>query len=105
MSVQESISKKLQESFKPSFLQVLNESSMHNVPPGSESHFKVTVVSEQFEGKTLVARHRMVNGCLNHELSGPLHALAIHTYTCKEWDKRQAQSPDSPACLGGSKAS
>ncbi|MCG8383495.1 MAG: BolA/IbaG family iron-sulfur metabolism protein [Gammaproteobacteria bacterium] len=105
MSVQESISKKLQEDLQPSFLQVLNESAMHNVPPGSESHFKVTVVSEQFEGKTLVARHRMVNSCLSRELNGPLHALAIHTYTRKEWDKRQAQSPDSPSCLGGSKAS
>ncbi|MEZ5448086.1 MAG: BolA family protein [Thiolinea sp.] len=34
---------------------------MHNVPPSSESHFKVTIVSDEFEGKALVARHRMIN--------------------------------------------
>ena len=51
MALQAVIEQKLQAELKPSFLDVINESSMHNAPPGAESHFKVTVVSEKFEGE------------------------------------------------------
>lgn len=46
--IQDVIEKKLSDEFQPEFLKVINESDMHNVPRGSESHFKVTVVSERF---------------------------------------------------------
>ncbi|MGI9323235.1 MAG: BolA family protein [Pseudomonadales bacterium] len=39
----------------------MNESGNHNVPPGSESHFKLVLVSSEFDGKPLVQRHRLVN--------------------------------------------
>lgn len=45
--IQDVIEKKLSDEFQPEFLKVINESDMHNVPRGSESHFKVTVVSER----------------------------------------------------------
>ena len=40
---------------------MVNESYMHNVPRGSETHFKVMVVSEAFAGLNRLARHRAVN--------------------------------------------
>ena len=46
MRIQKSIENKLRNQLEPEFLQVENESSQHNVPPGSESHFKVTIVSD-----------------------------------------------------------
>ena len=49
---------------------MINESSGHNVPKGSETHFKVVVVSDSFDGQMLIARHRMVNEILADELSG-----------------------------------
>ena len=52
-TVQETIEKKVRESLDPVHLEVINESHMHSVPPGSESHFKVVVVSSKFEGKQL----------------------------------------------------
>lgn len=104
MSVQETIERKITASLHPLHLEVLNESPMHNVPSGSESHFKVTVVSEEFDGKRLVARHRMLNEALAEELAGPVHALALHTLTPQEWDERGGKVPDSPPCRGGSKA-
>jgi BolA protein len=76
---------------------------MHNVPQNSETHFKVTVVSEKFEGKRLLQRHRLINQILSDELAGPVHALAMHTYTSEDWAKKQQSSPQSPNCLGGSK--
>lgn len=90
--------------FSPTHLDVVNESFMHNVPKGGESHFNITLVAEQFEGRTLVARHRMVNQALADELAGTIHALALHTLTPDEWFEKGGQSPDSPPCLGASKS-
>ncbi|MEC9059972.1 MAG: BolA family transcriptional regulator, partial [Pseudomonadota bacterium] len=36
-------------------------------------------------------------------LQGPVHALALHTYTPTEWETRGGQSMVSPNCLDGSK--
>lgn len=101
--IQDVIEKKLTAEFQPDFLKVINESDMHNVPRGSESHFKVTVVSERFNGLRLIARHRLINQTLADELSNHIHALAIHTYTHDEWQKKNQEIPESPMCLGGSR--
>jgi BolA family transcriptional regulator, general stress-responsive regulator len=103
MSMQENIQSKLEAGLSPVHLEVVNESHMHSVPPGSESHFKVTIASEAFEGQRLVARHRMVNDLLKDELAGGIHALALHTLTPEEWFQRAGHVPDSPPCMGGSK--
>lgn len=101
MIIQDNLTAKLKASFAPSHLEVINESTMHNVPPGSESHFKVVIVSELFASQRLIARHRAVNATLAVELAGQIHALAIHTYTDAEWQKLPHSSPASPTCLGG----
>ena len=103
MNVQNTIESKLTQSLAPLHIEVLNESHQHNVPPGSESHFKVTIVSQEFEGKMLVARHRMINKLLADELAGPIHALSMHTFTEAEWTAKNAETRPSPPCLGGSK--
>jgi BolA protein len=103
MTVQQRIEDKLTTGLEPVHLEVLNESHMHNVPPGSESHFKVTVVSPRFEGERLVARHRLVNALLADELAGAVHALALHTLTPDEYFERAGKVPESPPCHGGSK--
>ena len=103
MTVQSTIELKLANDFNPLHLEVINESSNHNVPEGSESHFKVVVVSPSFEGKNLLARHRLINSTLADELKGIIHALAIHTYTEEEWKEESNGAPMSPPCLGGGK--
>ena len=103
MSVQAHIEEKLTAQLQPLHLQVENESHRHNVPSGSESHFKVVLVSDAFEGKPLVARHRMINEILAHELQHQIHALALHTYTRADWEEKNGNAPLSPPCLGGGK--
>jgi len=103
MRVQHTIEEKLKEAFAPSHLAVVNESDSHNVPAGSESHFNVTVVSEAFDGLMLIKRHRLVNGALQEELDGVIHALALHTMTPKEWHEKDGQTPASPDCKGGAR--
>jgi BolA protein len=101
MTVQQTIEDKLTQNLSPLHLEVVNESNNHNVPPGSESHFKVVVVSDQFEGKSLIQRHRMINEVLQDELQNKIHALALHTYTQEDWQQRHGDAPMSPPCLGG----
>ncbi len=104
MSVQQTIEQRLSQEFSPSYLEVVNESQQHSVPPDSETHFKVVIVAPGFDGKRKVARHQQVYTALAAQLEGPVHALALHTYSPAEWDARQQSAPDSPDCLGGSKA-
>jgi len=104
MTIESAIEQKLLSAFKPTYLDVVNESHQHNVPPGSESHFKVIIVSNSFEGERLIKRHRAINQILASELAEDIHALALHTYTEKEWQDYYAENtPLSPKCLGGSK--
>ncbi|WP_440877514.1 BolA family protein [Thalassotalea sp. PLHSN55] len=104
MTIESTIEDKLLSHFAPLHLDVINESHQHNVAPGSESHFKVIIVSNSFEGERLIKRHRAINALLASELAESIHALALHTYTEKEWhDYYEANTRLSPKCLGGSK--
>ena len=102
MTMQQTIETKLAQAFDAEFLAVENESHMHNVAPGSESHFKVTIVSPQFDELMLIKRHRLVNKTLEQEIQ-QIHALALHTLTPSEWQARGGQVAASPKCRGGGK--
>ena len=93
---------KLTGALVPAHLEVHNESHMHAVPPGSESHFRVLVVSASFDGLSLIQRHRLVNEALREELSSCVHALAIQAKTPAQWGSNPSVAK-SPPCMGGSK--
>ena len=101
MKIQAQIEDLISSNFEPQYFEVLNESHMHNVPPGSESHFKLVLVTDKFEGKRSVARHQMVYGAMDDMMS-QIHALALHTYTPEEFQEVGA-APASPDCKGGGK--
>lgn len=95
--VQESVEQSLQETFSPTYLQVINES---HGQLEDESHFKVVIVSDAFQGKRLVQRHRLVNASLMKEEGKlPFHALTITAKTTEEWDSDDSVAK-SPACMG-----
>eukprot|EP00111_Clytia_hemisphaerica_P020135 TCONS_00059344-protein len=100
--VRQAVIKKLTEALKPAHLDVINESFMHNVPAGSETHFKVIVVSDAFSKKPLIQRHRLVNETLKEELASGVHALSIQAKTPEQWESNPKIS-ESPNCMGGSK--
>jgi BolA protein len=95
------IEQTVQQAFSPAYLELVNESYMHSVPEGSESHFKLVLVTDQFNGLRSVARHQKVYAALG-DVMQQIHALALHTYTPEEWQVKQSV-PASPQCLGGSK--
>ncbi|XP_005378767.2 PREDICTED: bolA-like protein 1 [Chinchilla lanigera] len=100
--VEAAIRAKLERALSPEVLELRNESGGHAVPPGSETHFRVAVVSSRFEGLSLLQRHRLVHQTLSEELAGPVHALAIQARTPAQW-KENPQVGASPPCLGGSR--
>ncbi|AFJ47958.1 transcriptional regulator BolA [Shimwellia blattae] len=100
MMVREQIEAKLKTAFDPVFLEVTDESYRHNVPAGSESHFKVVLVSDRFTGERFLNRHRLIYGTLSDELANTVHALALHTYTPKEWSALEDTLSASPPCRG-----
>lgn len=103
--VYEKIEAKLINELQPSYLSVENESNRHNVPPGSETHFKIIIVSDKFNGERLLKRHQMVYKVLADELATKVHAIALHTYTGKEWQYLKETPPVSPPCRGGGSSS
>jgi acid stress-induced BolA-like protein IbaG/YrbA len=55
---------------------------------GDGDHFEATVVSEAFEGKSMVQQHQMVYAALGDLMQGAVHALALRTYTPQQWDQQ-----------------
>ena len=101
MTMQNTIEEKLTTLLQPEVLDVLNESHMHS-GPATESHFKVVAVSNAFDGKMLIARHRMINEALADEFT-QIHALSLHTMTPDEYFEKEGKVAESPLCQGGSK--
>jgi BolA protein len=81
MTARDTITKKLNEAFHPESLNVVDESHLHEGHaghrPGGETHFRVHIVSQAFDGKSRLDRHRMINALLAPELEAGVHALAI----------------------------
>ena len=88
MQVQQTIESKLQSELTPSHLEVVNESHMHSVPPNSETHFKLVLVSDAFDGMLPVRRHQLLYKVLADELAGPVHALSVKALTPGEARER-----------------
>ena len=86
------IDSKLRAALEPVRLAIEDESSKHHGHAGwregGETHFRVEIVSQAFEGKTRVARQRLVYAALKDELDAGLHALAMETLTPAEDGKR-----------------
>lgn len=102
MTVQAQIDQRIKDEMNVHYMTLENESYMHNVPQGSESHFKLVLVTDVFHGKRLVQRHQLVYSILKEEMT-KIHALAMHLYSIKEWQERNLLAPSSPKCHGGEK--
>ena len=85
MTIEAIIEHKLLSAFSPIHLDIVNESRQHHDATSNQSHFKVVIVSKDFEGDRINKRHRAINSLLASELTEHIQALALHTYTEREW--------------------
>lgn len=96
--IREQIETKIRAEFNPLYLDVADETYLHNIPTNSESHFKVVLVSDRFNGESILSRHRAIYDVLAEELASTVHALALHSYTMREWKGLQDTMLASPQC-------
>ncbi len=54
---------------------------------GTQDHYQARIVSQSFEGKGPIEQHKMVYAALGEAMKGPIHALALKTYTPQAWTK------------------
>ncbi len=80
-TVADMMREKLQSTFAPTALDVIDDSAKHaghaGARAGGESHFTVKITSAAFAGATRVQRQRQVYAALAEELAGPVHALSV----------------------------
>ena len=104
MTRQQKIQTQLHSSLNPVHLTVVDESHRHRVPVGAESHFKILVVSQSFEGMHSVERHRKIYDLLKNEFVSGLHALTLRTLTPEQWKQEVDFQFESPPCSRGIKS-
>lgn len=82
----ETIKQKLEEAFKPELIEIIDHSAAHAGHAGNQGggHYQVTLVSAQFEGKSLVQRHQLVYQALGTMMKDEIHALGINALTPSE---------------------
>jgi len=56
---------------------------------GTKDHWEALIVSEAFSGKTPIEQHQMVYTALGELMAGPVHALALKTYSPENWAKQE----------------
>lgn len=84
------ISRRLNEAFKPETLGVEDESYLHEGHEGAKDgrgHFRVLIIAEVFEGKSMIERHRMIYRELDEMMRLDIHALAIDAWSPSELDR------------------
>lgn len=95
-SIENKIINTLNECMNISSLKILNESFMHNVPEGAESHFKIVIVSNDFNNLSHIQRHKLVYKHLD-TIMNDIHALSIQSFNDEEF-KLNPIILDSPEC-------
>lgn len=87
------IENRLKAALNPNFLAIEDESHEHSGHASARQsgggHFHITVVSSLFEGKALLARHRLVYNALEGLIGPEIHALQIVSKTPKEYERGQ----------------
>lgn len=55
---------------------------------GTKDHYQARIVSGAFSGKSLIEQHQLVYRALGPAMHGPIHALALNTFTPEAWQKK-----------------
>ena len=80
------IRERLTDVFSPQALNIIDESAKHagHASAGGAGHFVVEIVSDAFDGNSLIQRHRQVYEALDDIMHSEIHALSIKAYTPAE---------------------
>lgn len=91
----------LQGAFDTKTVLLSDDSAQHKGRKGTESHFRIQIVSSKFQNLSLVKRHRLVQAAVEPEFAAGLHSLSIEAYDPKEWSSKvETELQKPPNCLG-----
>ncbi len=91
------VEQRVRAAIDPVHLQILDESHRHRGHEGARSggsHYRLTVVSERFVGRSRLARHRMLYDAVGDAMNREIHAFALRTYTPEEWEARRREEAE-----------
>lgn len=84
--LQDQMAQKLRDCLAPTSLEIEDQSHAHAAhnpaAQAGNTHFRITLTSAAFVGKTPVERHRMVFAALQTWMNNPIHALSIQAHAC-----------------------
>jgi BolA protein len=85
MNLIEEIKTRLQV-LSPSQLEIQDDSALHagHKGNGGGGHYNLKIVSAEFNGKSQVARHRVIYQLMNDLIPHQIHALSIHAIAGNE---------------------
>ncbi|MDD5462213.1 MAG: BolA family transcriptional regulator [Methylococcales bacterium] len=86
----ELIKRLLNDAFKPELLEIIDSSAAHAGHAGARSgggHYHITIISQAFEGKSLVQRHQLIYNALGDMMKQQIHALGINALSPSEETK------------------
>lgn len=82
------IKQRIKQAINPEKFTIIDDSAQHAGHAGAKAsgggHFSITVVAASFEGKSSVARHRMIYAALGDAMQTDIHALSIRALTPEE---------------------
>uniref|UniRef100_A0A914BXH0 BolA-like protein n=1 Tax=Acrobeloides nanus TaxID=290746 RepID=A0A914BXH0_9BILA len=84
------IAEKIQNHLHPDHVEV------EDLSDGCGSKFKITVVSDKFDGKNSLACHRLVQGAIKEAMES-IHAVTISTFTPQKWEEIVGKKPEKEA--------
>ena len=86
MNTKNKIEKKLTEHFNVHTLQIIDESHKHvnHKKDTQGGHFKLLIISEDFENVSLIKRHQLIYDALGDMIKIDIHAISIKVKTLKE---------------------
>ena len=85
--ITELIRQKLTAELNPQLLEIIDNSAAHAGHIGARKgggHYHVTLVTDAFEGKTLVQRHQLIYAALGDLMKDQIHALGINALSTSE---------------------
>ncbi len=84
----EEIRRRIETEFAPESVQIEDEGHLHVGHEGAKGglgHFRVLIVSDMFQGKPLIKRHRLVYQAMGDLMQSDIHALTIEAFTPDEF--------------------
>ncbi|CAL4325433.1 BolA family protein [Buchnera aphidicola] len=97
----EKIKKYLTSKINVSFIKIFDDSKLHSDSKNTNkfTHIKIIIISDDFIGKNLINRHRIIFQYLKEIEKERIYSMTLYTYTLKEWEEKKNKEFNSTKCI------